>query len=122
MNNPVNWFEIPASDLERAKEFYAKVFNSEFQYIEMPGSKMYIFSGGPGSPGSMGCIFKDENAKPSAEGLTVYFNCEDVAVETARVEEAGGNLIMTKMSIGEFGFVAQCIDTEGNRIGFHSNK
>jgi predicted enzyme related to lactoylglutathione lyase len=28
--NPVNWFEIAVNDLERAKNFYTKVFNCQF--------------------------------------------------------------------------------------------
>ncbi|MFT5076342.1 MAG: putative enzyme related to lactoylglutathione lyase [Flavobacteriaceae bacterium] len=45
MSNPVNWFEIATTDLERAKEFYTVVFKRDFQLIEIPGSKMYIFYG-----------------------------------------------------------------------------
>lgn len=52
--------------------------------------------------------------------MVIYFECEDLAVEEAKVEKAGGKVIMPKMAIGEFGFIAQFIDTEGNRIGLHS--
>jgi predicted enzyme related to lactoylglutathione lyase len=45
-----------------------------------------------------------------------------VATEAAQVEAAGGQIIIPKTDIGEFGFFAQLIDTEGNRIGLHSNK
>jgi predicted enzyme related to lactoylglutathione lyase len=45
MNNPVNWFEIATSDLERAKEFYTLVFKREFQLMEMPAQKC-IYSRG----------------------------------------------------------------------------
>jgi predicted enzyme related to lactoylglutathione lyase len=63
-----------------------------------------------------------EQNKPSADGTIVYFECEDAGIESGRVEQAGGKLLFPKMSIGEFGFISQCIDTEGNRIGFHSHK
>jgi predicted enzyme related to lactoylglutathione lyase len=122
MNNPVNWFEIATSDLERAKEFYTLVFKREFQLMEMPGSKMYIFSGGDNAKGAAGALIFSEDHKPSSDGTIVYFECEDVASETSRVESAGGALLFPKMSIGEFGFISQCIDTEGNKIGFHSGK
>ncbi len=122
MNNPVNWLEIATTDLERAKEFYTAVFKRDFQLMEMPGSKMYIFSGGEDAKGATGAlIFSDEN-KPSPDGTVIYFECEDVATETSRVESADGKLLFPKMSIGEFGFISHCIDTEGNRIGFHSEK
>ena len=128
MNNPVNWFEIATENIERAKEFYAAVFKKEFEYLEMPGSeeisdtKMYMFHGNPETGGALGALVQADDNKPSANGTIIYFDCEDVANETSRVDAAGGKLLFPKMSIGEFGFIAQCIDTEGNRIGFHSRK
>jgi len=122
MNNPVTWFEIATNNLERAKDFYETVFKREFQLIEMPESKMYMFVGEPEAKGAVGALIKDKQNKPSADGSIIYFECEDVAIESERVENAGGKLLFTKMSIGEFGFISQCIDTEGNRIGFHSHK
>ncbi len=123
MKNPVQWLEIATIDIERAKKFYEKVFGLEFQLIEMPDAKMYIF-GAPDMDvaGSAGSLVQSEYCKPSADGTTVYFSCEDVAIEASRVEEAGGKVIVPKTDIGEFGFFAQFIDTEGNRIGLHSEK
>lgn len=121
MNNPVHWLEIPTVDIERAKDFYTKVFNLEFQYIEMPDSKMYMF-GAPGQMGSAGTLVYADESKPSTDGTIVYFSCEDVATEAGRVEAAGGKVIIPKTDIGEFGFFAQAIDTEGNRIGLHSSQ
>ena len=119
MNNPIQWCEIATIDLERAKDFYSKVFDVEFQYVDMPGSKMYMF-GEPDKVGSSGCLVNSPDNKPTADGTIVYFSCADVGVEAARVEEAGGQLIIPKTDIGEFGFFAQIIDSEGNRIGLHS--
>ena len=119
MNNPVQWFEIATTDLERAKGFYSKVFNIEFQFIDMPDTKMYMF-GAPDKLGSAGCLVQSPENKPSTDGTIIYFACEDVANEAGKVEAAGGKLIVPKTDIGEFGFFAQFIDTEGNRIGLHS--
>lgn len=121
MSNPVQWLEIATTDLERAKAFYAKVFDLEFQFIEMPDSKMYMF-GEPGQEGSAGCLLNSNESKPSPDGTVVYFSCEDVDTQAGRVDEAGGKLLFPKTDIGEFGFFAQFIDSEGNRLGLHSNK
>jgi predicted enzyme related to lactoylglutathione lyase len=121
MKNPVQWFEIATTDLERAKNFYATVFDLEFQFIEMPDSKMYMF-GVPDGIGSSGCLLHSSETKPSTDGSTIYFSCEDVAVQAGRVEEAGGKVLFPKTDIGEFGFFSHIIDSEGNRIGLHSNK
>ena len=89
MNNPIQWLEIATADLERAKDFYTNVFDLQFQYIEMPDSKMYMF-GMPDKVGSSGCLVHSEENKPSAEGTMVYFACDDVAVQIAKISEAGG--------------------------------
>ena len=122
MNNPVNWFEIATVDLERAKNFYGNVFETQFEFVDMPGSPMYMFAGNPESPGAMGALVKSEENKPSMEGSIIYFSCEDLAVEESRIEQNGGKIIAPKFSIGEFGFVGLFIDTEGNKIGLHSQK
>ena len=121
MNNPVQWFEIPTTDLERAKSFYSNVFNLQFQYIEMPNSKMYMF-GEPNKVGSAGSLVKSNESKPTSNGTIIYFSCGDVANELGSVEKEGGKILLPKTDIGEFGFFAHINDTEGNRIGLHSNK
>lgn len=121
MYNPVNWFEIAATDLERAKNFYTEVFQRPLQFVDFPDSPMYMmYSEDQAAKGSGGAIVKSEGNTPSADGTIVYFTCEDVNNEAGRVESAGGKLLFPKMSIGEFGFIAQFIDTEGNRVGLHS--
>ncbi len=119
---PVQWFEIACSDLERAKKFYEEVFGSEFQYLEMEEDKMYMFNGTPEGGGAGGALVASKQNTPSADGTIIYFSVEDVNVETSKVEAAGGSVIIPKMDIGEFGFISQFIDTEGNRIGMHSQK
>ena len=122
MSNPVSWFEIGVKDLERAKKFYTEVFQIPMQFIDMPDAPMYMMGDGGDSIGSGGALVLSKDNTPSTDGTIVYFNCQDVAVEGGRVEAAGGQLLFPKLSIGEFGFISQFIDTEGNRIGLHSNQ
>jgi predicted enzyme related to lactoylglutathione lyase len=51
----------------------------------------------------------------------VYLNAgEDLAVALAKVEGAGGQVLVPKTGIGENGFFAYFLDTEGNKVGLHS--
>ncbi len=122
MRNPIGWVEIAATDLERAKTFYEKVLGLALQLIEMPGETLYAFGAGgdPIAAGAAGALVKSDGNTPNSEGTIVYFKCEDLSVELARVEEAGGKIVVPKTDIGEFGFFARFIDTEGNIIGLHS--
>ncbi|MFT4601369.1 MAG: putative enzyme related to lactoylglutathione lyase [Arenicella sp.] len=120
--NAVNWFEIPTIDLERAKGFYSEVFGLEMEYVDAGESKMYMFTGQPEAAGSVGAIFQHEKHKPSAVGTVVYFSTADTETEVNKVEANGGSIVFGKTSIGPNGFIAQVIDSEGNRIGIHSQQ
>lgn len=122
MTNPVSWFEIACSDLDRAKTFYSTVFTHDLQDLDMPEMKLSMFSGDPAGAGSTGALVQSAQAKPSSEGTIIYFECDDVEEITQRVESAGGTLLFPKMPVGEFGFVSQFLDLDGNRIGLHSHK
>jgi predicted enzyme related to lactoylglutathione lyase len=67
-------------------------------------------------------LSKSPHAGPGVGGTIVYFNSDDCSVEEARVQDAGGQVVRPKFSIGEFGFVSLCMDTEGNMFGVASMK
>jgi predicted enzyme related to lactoylglutathione lyase len=120
--NSLNWFEIPAQDLSRSKAFYESIFDMEMEIYEMEGTKMAFFPWTPGSGKATGAVAQGENYKPSMEGTVIYLNADpDLAIVQARVEEAGGKVLVPKMNIGENGNIAYIMDTEGNKIGLHSN-
>jgi hypothetical protein len=70
--------------------------------------------------GAAGALVKSPHSRPGAGGIMVYFSVEDCAVEQARVVAAGGRILRPKFSIGAFGWVALCLDSEGNAIGLSS--
>jgi predicted enzyme related to lactoylglutathione lyase len=70
-----------------------------------------------------GGIIASKEEKPSARGVLIYLNGgEDLSIPLAKVEENGGKVLVPKTNIGENGFMAQVLDTEGNRIALHSFK
>lgn len=122
MKNNLTWFEIYVNDLERAKKFYETILNVSFTFIDMPDAPMYMFNVDNEKGEVGGALVKMNDNEPSSNGTIVYFSSEDVSIEAAKVEGAGGKLLFPKMSIGEFGFIVQFIDSEGNRVGLHSEK
>lgn len=120
--NPVGWFEIPVTDMERAIDFYERVFGFTFHRSKLDSLDMAWFPMGEGIPGSTGSLVKHKAYAPSQDGTLVYFTSPagDVDYELAKVEDAGGKIIQKKKPIGEHGFVAVFLDTEGNRVAIHS--
>ncbi len=123
--NPVGWFEIYVDDMKRAQKFYETVLKTELSELPNPTPKeptqMLAFPMDMGKNAS-GSLVKMEGFKAGGNSTIVYFVCDDCAVEEARVVKAGGKVFKSKLSIGEFGFMVLCMDTEGNMIGLHSMK
>jgi predicted enzyme related to lactoylglutathione lyase len=118
--NPVNWFEIPTTDLNRAKRFYEIVFEIELSLHDMGPLKMAWFPMQPDAPGATGTLVQSDHYTPSHEGTLVYFSVPDIEAALERVTANSGKIINAKTSIGEYGFVGHFEDCEGNRVALHS--
>jgi len=122
MVNTLNWFEIPAKNFKRATTFYAKVLDAQIHVDPNPNMQYAYLPSDPQKGGFGGAIASGENFVPAMTGTTVYLDGgNDLSVPLGRVESAGGKVILPKTAIGDNrGFIALFIDTEGNKVGFHS--
>ena len=122
--NAIGWFDIYVADMDRAVAFYETVLDSKLEAMGDPTgeTQMMSFPADMSVYGAGGALTKSPHAGPGVGGTIVYFMSEDVAVQQARIEAAGGAIVRPKFSIGEFGFILLCMDTEGNMIGFNSMK
>jgi len=124
MKNAISWFEIPATDLNRAQKFYEQIFNIKMNPMDLPQIQMRMFPLDDMMNGIGGAIVKSNGFhNPSAsEGPLIYLNANpDVQAILDKVEQAGGKIMVPKTEISpEYGYMAVLIDTEGNRVGLHS--
>lgn len=124
MNHAISWFEIPATNLERAQQFYESVFGISLIPMDLPNIKMRMFPIDDPMTGIGGAVVHSEGFfKPSAtEGTLIYLNGNpDVQLVLDKVTQAGGTITVPKTEISpEYGYMAVILDTEGNRIGLHS--
>ncbi|PZX57662.1 hypothetical protein LV84_01791 [Algoriphagus ratkowskyi] len=119
----VGWFEIPVSDMDRAINFYQKVFDCTLHKLDMGDFQMAMFPGEGGGKGAEGSLVfnKEFYATSNHAGALIYFSSEDVVIELSRVEDAGGTIqIEKKMISPEYGYMGVFLDSEGNRIALHS--
>jgi predicted enzyme related to lactoylglutathione lyase len=120
--NPVVWFEIYVQDMERATKFYETVLNVKLERLNSPDPdiEMMAFPMGMERAGASGALAKMAGVPSGGNSTLVYFTCQDCATEASRVESAGGRMQTQKTAIGEYGFIAVAVDTEGNMFGLHS--
>lgn len=125
-NNIVGWFEIPVSNMDRAVTFYETVLALKLERTKMDSVDMAWFPFNHESYGSGGTLIcHEEFYTPSDNGVMIYLSAKsgDVSQELARVEKAGGKVIMDKTKISDdHGFYSVILDSEGNRVALHSMK
>ncbi len=122
--NAVGWFDIYVNDLSRAVAFYEAVLGVTLEPMGDPTgeAQMMSFPVDMSAYGAAGALTKSPHAAPGVGGTVIYFMVEDCAVQEARVAKAGGRVVRPKFSIGKFGWVTLCQDTEGNMFGLNSLK
>ena len=124
MTNAISWFEIPATDLDRAAKFYEAIFGISLAAMDFPNIKMRMFPLDDMMNGIGGAIVDSGGFHKSSttDGVLIYLNGNpDVQNVLDKVEAAGGQIMMPKTEISpEYGYMALIADTEGNRIGLHS--
>ena len=98
----INWFEVGASDGNRARGFYSGLFGWQFQPFDEGGD--YQLTDG-------GAVYTADT-----NGILVYFGTSDIDASLARVRELGGEA-GDPQEIPNVGRYATCSDTEGNPFG-----
>ncbi len=104
------WFELPAADTGRAKDFYGKLFGWQFQAIDGPTEYHMAHEAG-------GAI----QAANGKKGALVYFGSDDIDASIAHVRELGGKA-SDKEEIPGVGHYSQCVDSEGNQFGLYQGE
>jgi predicted enzyme related to lactoylglutathione lyase len=124
LKNAISWFEIAATDLNRATTFYENIFGITLIPLDLPNIKMRMFPLEDMMTQVGGAVVDSGGFhKPSStDGPLIYLNGNpDVQKVLDKVEAAGGKIMVPKTMISpEYGFMAVILDTEGNRIALHS--
>ncbi len=115
--NPATYFEIPVTDMKRAIAFYEQVFGFDFQLEEIHGNHMALMPFTLDGSGISGALAKGEIYKPSHHGTLIYLRAENIDKTLDRAQLAGAKVLFPKTKAGEFSYVAEIEDSEGNRIG-----
>lgn len=116
MKNKVCFFEIPTSDANKAKIFYETVFDWKVELwgdegamaVTTPADKKH----NPTELGGINGGFYKRKSKDDHPSVGVETDSIDNTLKT--IEKAGGKVVTPKHPIGEWGFMADFTDPEGN--------
>jgi uncharacterized protein len=123
MQHTVNWFDIPVTDMARAMKFYQTLTGRALRREPFgpPGDEMAVFEA-PDARGVSGALVYSPHGKPAAHGTLVYLNAgHSMQACLDRVNAAGGSIVVGKTTLPQdMGYFAHITDTEGNKVGLHS--
>jgi len=108
-------FDIGADDPERARKFYEALFGWKME--KPPGMTDYYLietrdlDGKPGVGGGLG-----KRGDPG-QRITSYVGVSSIDDYVAKVESLGGKVVMPRMAVPGWGYLAICFDTEDNMFG-----
>ena len=120
--NLVVYFEIPVSDMERARLFYERVFKVPLDLQDVDGNEMALFPHSEGSPGASGALARGESYVPGMAGARIYFGVADVAETLQLAVSEGGEVSYPVTEVPGYGWVAEFIDPEGNCIALFASR
>jgi predicted enzyme related to lactoylglutathione lyase len=120
MSGRVVHFEIPADDVDRARDFYRQAFGWNIQ--PMPEMDYTIVSttetdesGMPKDPGAINGGMAKRDASFSTPVITVDVDDIDAALE--KIGSLGGSTVTERTPVGDMGWAAYFKDSEGNLMG-----
>ncbi len=119
-HDAANWFEIPATNLDRAAAFYEALLATKL-HRGVYGDPMAVFPSEPKGVG--GALVLRPKHEPATAGALVYLNADGVLDEAlARTEQLGGAILVPATPVpGGFGMFACIRDCEGNHVGLHAH-
>lgn len=124
MKTIVAFFEIPATDFDRATRFYETVLTVKLTTMDCGHEKMAFFPEENGQcPGAISWT-ADGSFLPSASGVLVSLNVESMETAIDSIKNQGGEILISKTKIEADGRGYFCVflDSEGNRVGLYSDK
>lgn len=120
MTHALSWFEIPVTDIERAKRFYSALLQAELRQETVQDVAIAVLP--HAAEGVGGALARGDRFVPGRQGTLVYLDAgDDLDGALARVAAAGGRVVGPKVKLSDaIGSIAFFEDTEGNRVGLHS--
>jgi predicted enzyme related to lactoylglutathione lyase len=106
-------FEIPADNPDRAVAFYQKAFGWKVDKWDGPEDYWLATAGESGEPGINGAITR----RSSIPNVTNTIGVASLDESVKRIADAGGTIILSRMTVPGVGYLAYGQDTEGNTFG-----
>ena len=116
----ISYLDFSADDIERAVNFYTKVFGWQINKWDGPLEFWEIKTGETNELGIDGGLSKRERI---GQWITPFINVSSVDQYVDKIESGNGKIFQPKTAISKIGYTLLFKDTESNTIGlFEQNR
>ena len=116
----ISYLDFSADDIERAVNFYTKVFGWQINKWDGPLQYWEIKTGETNELGIDGGLSKRERI---GQWTTPFINVSSVDQYVDKIESGNGKIFQPKTAISKIGYTLLFKDTESNTIGlFEQNR
>jgi uncharacterized protein len=112
----LTWNELVTNDVEKAKEFYSKVF--DWRVRVDPDMQYTLFEQGDPQYHTAGMMKIDPKWGPMRPNWAVYFDVANADETADRAKKLGGKVLMPPMDIPKVGRFAWAMDPQGGAFAF----
>ncbi len=118
MANPFTHIELNTTDPDRARTFYAAIFDWKFTDVPMPGGTYTMIGVGTGTGGGM-----MQHPMPGAPSLWIpYVQVDDIHASTNKARGHGATIIREVTEVMGSGWLSILIDPTGAALGLWQPK
>src|SRR5439155_4855028 len=119
MANPFVHVELNTTDVDKAKEFYSKLFDWTLEDMEMGPSDTYtIIKVGEGTGGGM-----LKNPMPGVPSFWLaYVLVDEIGAATKKAESLGAKIVKNSIEVPDMGWLSIIADPTGAAVGLWQPK
>ncbi|HEY3065634.1 MAG TPA: VOC family protein [Methylomirabilota bacterium] len=110
MANPFVHVELHSNNLQKARDFYTRLFGWKLQDEPMPGDGSYTMIDVGGGTGG-GMMATRAPGEPSH--WLAYVGVDDIDASTKKAKELGAKVVMDVTEVGKFGWMSIITDPTG---------
>jgi uncharacterized protein len=118
-----NWVDLSTTDPDAAKSFYGQLFGWTYDDLPMPQGPVYSMAA---KDDGVVAAIAPQPPDMAAQGLpptwNTYLAVDDIDEVAARVEPAGGKLLLAPVDVMDAGRMAAVMDPTGAAVGLWQGK
>ena len=114
MANPFVHVELQSTDIKKARDFYARLFDWKLEDSQMPGFGTYtMINVGEGTGGGM--MASQSPGAPSQ--WLAYVEVPDIASATRKAKDLGAKVVLDVTPVADMGKMSVIVDPTGATLG-----